>query len=37
MHHRIFRDSDFLAGKVATTWVERVFMNEAREKGCSGE
>ena len=37
MHRRIFRDSDFLDSKVDTTWVERVFMNEAREKGSSGE
>jgi acetyl-CoA carboxylase biotin carboxylase subunit len=37
MHRRIFRDSDFLDGKVDTTWVERVFMNEAREKPGSGE
>ena len=37
MHRRIFRDADFLSGKVDTTWVERVFMNEARDKAASGE
>ena len=36
MHRRIFRNSDFLDGKVDTTWVERVFMNEVREKGPGG-
>ena len=30
LHRRIFRDADFIAGRVDTTWVERVLLcNEA--------
>ena len=26
LHRRIFRDADFIAGRVDTTWVERVLL-----------
>ena len=33
LHKRIFRDPDFLAGRVDTTWVEREFMASRSTKG----
>jgi acetyl-CoA carboxylase biotin carboxylase subunit len=36
MHRRIFRHNDFIAGKVDTTWVERVLMAQSEDRHMIG-
>jgi acetyl-CoA carboxylase biotin carboxylase subunit len=36
MHRRIFRNKDFIEGKVDTTWVERVLMTRPRDGSQDG-
>ena len=35
LHRRIFRNPDFIEGRVDTTWVERVLMPQARDQSAA--